>query len=203
MIDVNRNETISEEYKKYIDRIEPHKKIVYCSLGTVLELHQKKGGVNIKRFFEILLSVFSVKNDYHLIISMEETFKKQLGAIPKNVKIFEKVPQIDLLKRCDLFITHGGMNSILESATLGIPMLVFPLNEDWDQNGNAARIIFHQIGLMGNIKHDNAEQINDRIELLLTDGKYSKNVNEMSNLLKKYTSESFLEDFFSTELLVH
>ena len=139
MIDVNRNETINKEYKEYIDKIEPHKKIVYCSLGTVLEVHQKKGGVNIKRFFEILLSIFSAKIDYHLIISMEETFKKQLGTIPENVKIFEKVPQVDLLKRCNLFITHGGMNSILESATLGVPMLVFPLNEDWDQNGNAAR----------------------------------------------------------------
>ena len=35
--------------------------------------------------------------------------------------------QIGYLKQADLFITHGGFNSIKEATLLGVPMIVAPL----------------------------------------------------------------------------
>jgi UDP:flavonoid glycosyltransferase YjiC (YdhE family) len=92
------------------------------------------------------------------------------------------------------------MNSILESSVLGVPMLVFPLNKEWDQNGNAARVVFHGIGLMGDMKNNTQTQIKNQIEALLNDSKFKENALKMSAILKsKYDDDVFLETFLESE----
>ena len=49
-----------------------------------------------------------------------------LGALPENMIALEYAPQLELLPRASLFITHGGMNSVSESAWYGTPMLLAP-----------------------------------------------------------------------------
>jgi UDP-N-acetylglucosamine:LPS N-acetylglucosamine transferase len=51
----------------------------------------------------------------------------ELGSIPSNVIIVDKAPQIDLLKRASLCISHAGLNSTLESLAQGVPMVAIPL----------------------------------------------------------------------------
>lgn len=52
-----------------------------------------------------------------------------LGALPANVTARRQVPQLEVLERADLFVTHGGMNSVMESPYFGVPMVVIPANE--------------------------------------------------------------------------
>jgi MGT family glycosyltransferase len=40
------------------------------------------------------------------------------------------VPQLQVLDRAALFVTHGGMNSVNEAMLAGVPMLVVPLGAD-------------------------------------------------------------------------
>ena len=35
--------------------------------------------------------------------------------LPKNILLVKTAPQVELLKRASLFVTHGGMNSTSES----------------------------------------------------------------------------------------
>lgn len=49
-----------------------------------------------------------------------------IGSIPDNCLLFDSVPQLALLERADVFITHGGMNSVSEALCSGVPMLVTP-----------------------------------------------------------------------------
>ena len=51
-------------------------------------------------------------------------------ALPKNVKFYNYANQTELLKKSNLFITHGGYNSIIESIYYGVPMIVIPLVND-------------------------------------------------------------------------
>jgi UDP:flavonoid glycosyltransferase YjiC (YdhE family) len=46
-------------------------------------------------------------------------------------------PQIELLKRASLMITHAGMNTVLHCLALGVPMVAVPITND--QPGIAAR----------------------------------------------------------------
>jgi MGT family glycosyltransferase len=54
----------------------------------------------------------------------------ELGEKPDNFMVTPYLPQVELLQRASLFITHGGMNSTMESLTYGVPMVVIPQIEE-------------------------------------------------------------------------
>ena len=69
---------------------------------------------------------------------------EELGPIPSNVIAVRSAPQIELLKRATLAITHAGLNTALESLGQGVPMVAIPIG--YDQPGVAARIAHHGVG---------------------------------------------------------
>jgi MGT family glycosyltransferase len=71
---------------------------------------------------------------------------KQLGAVPANVVVVSHAPQIEILKRSSLCITHAGLNTVLESLASGVPMLALPITND--QPGVAARIANKKVGVV-------------------------------------------------------
>ena len=50
--------------------------------------------------------------------------------IPENIFIHQSVDQLAVLERADLFITHGGMNSLNEALCYTMPMVVVPMADD-------------------------------------------------------------------------
>jgi zeaxanthin glucosyltransferase len=64
-----------------------------------------------------------------------------LGPIPSNVIVVDQAPQIELLQRATLCITHAGLNTALESLAYGVPMVAIPIG--YDQFGVAACIAYH------------------------------------------------------------
>src|SRR5215510_3559593 len=52
---------------------------------------------------------------------------KQLGALPANLVVVSHAPQIEILRRSALCITHAGLNTALESLASGVPMLAVPI----------------------------------------------------------------------------
>ena len=49
-----------------------------------------------------------------------------LGPVPLNVSVRPYVPQLEVLQRASVFVTHGGMNSVSESLFNGVPLTVIP-----------------------------------------------------------------------------
>lgn len=47
-------------------------------------------------------------------------------------------PQLELLQRAALVITHAGMNTVLEALSCGVPIVAIPITND--QPGVAARL---------------------------------------------------------------
>lgn len=66
-----------------------------------------------------------------------------LGPIPDNIEIHRSVPQLDVLERADLFLTHAGMGSVMEALYFGVPMIAAP--QMGEQRANADRIV--ELGL--------------------------------------------------------
>ena len=58
----------------------------------------------------------------------------ELGPIPSNVIVVRAAPQIELLKRATLCITHAGLNTALECLGQGVPMVAIPIG--YDQPGS-------------------------------------------------------------------
>jgi MGT family glycosyltransferase len=105
--------------------------------------------------------------------------------IPDNVFLFSKVPQIEILKRASLFITHTGMNSASETIKYGIPIIALPIAVDQPM---VAQTLCDdlKLGICFDYKNLNKEKLNDAIEEILTNQSYMENVLELSNVAQKY-----------------
>lgn len=53
-----------------------------------------------------------------------------LGEIPDNWLVGEFLPQVTLLESAAVAVTHGGNNSVTESMTFGVPLVVLPFSTD-------------------------------------------------------------------------
>ena len=69
-----------------------------------------------------------------------------VGEVPDSWLVREFLPQVALLEHAVLTVTHGGNNSVTESLTAGVPMLVLPFSTD--QFAGAAAIESAGAGLV-------------------------------------------------------
>ena len=157
-------------------------KIIFCSLGSISDLHYSSCG----KFYRRLISIAGDRNDYILVLSIGFNYQvSEFLSGFKNVFVFQKVPQIEILRFCDIMITHGGMQSIVECVLSGVPMIVYPLNARWDQNGNSARVVKHGLGLRGNIRNETSKGILSKIEKTLSNPSFKRNIISLKNKMEE------------------
>jgi hypothetical protein len=67
-----------------------------------------------------------------------------LPFLPGDPLMLGFAPQLELLRRASLTITHAGMNTVLESLAEGVPMVAIPIAND--QPGMGARLAWSGSG---------------------------------------------------------
>jgi MGT family glycosyltransferase len=110
--------------------------VLYASLGTVFNAQP-----HLLRSFATALAPLAGS----VVVSTGHTDPAALGLLPGNVVARRSVPQLDVLARAALFVTHGGMNSVNEAMYAGVPMLVVP--QGADQPLVASRVVELGAGL--------------------------------------------------------
>lgn len=103
---------------------------VYLSLGTVYN--------DNLTFYRQVLDVFGAYPAQFIVSLGKQVPVSALGEIPPNFLIQPTVPQLELLPKVDLFITHGGMNSVNEALYFGVPLVVVPQQSEQMLNGRQA-----------------------------------------------------------------
>jgi zeaxanthin glucosyltransferase len=142
-------------------RLPADKPLVYCALGGQLYRASET-----PRFLERVARAFSARPDLTLVLATGRHLRPaELSPLPANVIVVERAPQLALLGRARLMITHGGLGSVKECVAHGVPMLVFPL--DIDQPGNAARVVHHGLGLAGTIAETNEAELLQMVDHVL------------------------------------
>jgi MGT family glycosyltransferase len=101
--------------------------LIYASLGT---LQNQK--TNVYQCFVEACADLEVQ----LVIAGRSP--ESLGPLPENVIATAYAPQLELLKKASLTLTHGGLNTVLDSLTCGVPMILIPLT--YEQPAIAARV---------------------------------------------------------------
>lgn len=177
MVDLHRKEEEGFEWEK----IHPAQYVILCSMGTLAGFYYP----GIHKFFDLLIQVVSSRKDITLILTIGQVNYPLDKRIFDNIHIYSKVPLLKVLEKCDLFINHAGMNSVQESILKNVPLLLFPLSKQNDQNGIAARCVFHGIGKRGDIRRVSAKKLMSHINEILTDQSYSKNIALMRNVFSK------------------
>nr|XP_021550904.1 UDP-glucuronosyltransferase 3A1-like [Neomonachus schauinslandi] len=89
-----------------------------------------------------------------------------------NVKIVNWLPQNDLLAHphIRLFVTHGGMNSIMEAIQHGVPMVGIPLFGD--QPANLNHVEGKKFGVSIQLKQIKAETLALKMKQVIEDKRY-------------------------------
>jgi len=144
------------------------KPVIYISIGTIL-----KGGEN---FFRACLEAFE-KEKVTVILSVGNFDISRLKHIPENFVIRNRVPQIAVLKQADLFITHGGMNSVSEAMVHGVPMVVIPFVSD--QPVNARQVEKMGLGKVLDYKGVTADTLRDAAFVVMEDRQIQENLRKI------------------------
>jgi len=96
--------------------------VIYISLGTVFN--------DKADFYRMCYEAFADIGHTVVLSVGKRTNIANLGKMPRNFIVQEFVPQLELLQRTALFVTHGGMNSVSEALYFGVPFIVVPQSAD-------------------------------------------------------------------------
>ena len=137
--------------------------LVYASMGTLVN-----GSVAVQR---AILDAAGQLEDHQVVFSVGGNVDLDgFGAIPPNVIAVPTAPQLELLKRAVLCITHAGLNTVLEALSAGVPMVAIPVG--YDQPGIAARIAHHGVGEFVDVQELTADALSARIRTVLDHERY-------------------------------
>ena len=97
--------------------------------------------------------------------------------------VVSHAPQIELLKRSSLCITHGGLNTVLESLSSGVPMVALPVTND--QPGVAARITNKKAGVVISPQPASPEDFVTAIKRVLGDPRFRDNAQKVQQAIRR------------------
>ncbi|MFK7803705.1 MAG: glycosyltransferase, partial [Anaerolineae bacterium] len=190
IIDINRPEPAADadelnELEKILNSPQiqsKEKHLIYASTSSIFEPDIP--------FFKKLIRALELKPECELVLALGKKLKKEkLGKLPSNVHAFNWVPQLRMLKQADVAITHAGINTVNECLHFKVPMLVYS-GAHIDQNGTAARIGYHNLGIVGSKAADGPEQIAAYIERLIHDESIKNSIEKMHEAIAKYETEN-------------
>ena len=152
--------------------------LIYCSLGTFWSTD--------RTLLDGVIDVFRKRPDWQLVIGLGgKAGHAMFHDVPDNVLILDYAPQLEVIARADAAITHGGITSINEFVAFGVPMLVYSTGHV-DQNGCAARVRYHGLGLVADRNESVTTAIESGLSTLLSNPAIRNRVNEMRKTFEEY-----------------
>ena len=143
--------------------------LIYASMGTL----QNQDRHVFHKIAEACMGL-----DAQLVISLGGgTFVEAVGKLPGDPITVTFAPQLELLKRARMMITHAGMNSALECLTHGVPMVAIPVTND--QPGVASRLEWTGAGRRVSLSKLSVDDLREAVSDVLTDESYLKAAQEL------------------------
>ena len=145
--------------------------LIYASLGTL-----QNGSETIFR----TIADACAGLDSQLLISLGSGLDPaRLGKLAGDPLVVRYAPQLEILKRAALVITHAGLNTVLESLSEGVPMVAVPLAND--QPGVAARLKARGAGVVVPRHRLNPATLRKAVMLVLQDASYRNAARALQN----------------------
>ena len=150
------------------------KPLVYASMGTLQNKLEKT----------FLMIAEACKDlDVDLVISLGQNVDTIKIPLPSHAIVVAYAPQLDLLQKATLMITHAGANSTMECLMNAVPMVAIPVSND--QPGNSARIRWNRVGEVISLRQLSASRLKEKIQLVLKDPEYKRNAERLKDAILK------------------
>jgi zeaxanthin glucosyltransferase len=131
------------------------KPLIYASLGTLVN--------GLEQVYRTILKAVAPLSDVQVVLSVGRNVDlEDLGPVPSNTIVVRTAPQLELLKRASLCITHAGLNTTLETLAQGVPMVAIPIG--YEQPGVAARIAHYGAGEFVEVEDLTVEGLSELIQ---------------------------------------
>ncbi len=148
--------------------------VIFISMGTVFN--------NTLDFYKKCFVAFKDEN-VKVVLSVGSIIPiTAIGEIPKNFIVRKYVPQLELLKYVNIFITHGGMNSVSEGLYNNIPLIVIP--QFADQPAVAARVKELGAGVILNKENINPEILRQAVQEIFRYPSFAENSKKIGHSLR-------------------
>jgi zeaxanthin glucosyltransferase len=159
--------------------------LVYASMGTV-----QNGNAEVVRQ---IAAAASTHKDLQLVLSLGQVLRpEQIGPVASNTIIVNQAPQLELLKRASLCVTHAGFNTVLEALTQGVPLLAIPVTND--QPGVASRIADQRTGAVASLDRLEPASLSGLMEEVLHRPVYLDKACSLQNAIAKRNGLSAAAD---------
>lgn len=149
--------------------------LIYASMGT---LQNQLSGV-----FETIAQA-CVGLDAQLVIALGGgSSPESLPELPGSPLVVGYAPQLELLQKATLTITHAGMNTAMESLSNGVPMVAIPIAND--QPGVAARIAWTGTGKVITLAKLSGSRLQAAVKQVLTEESYKQNAVRLKAAIRR------------------
>ena len=148
--------------------------LIYASLGTLQNRLQDV----FRNIAEACVGL-----DAQLVISLGGSSSPDfLQKLPGSPLVVQYAPQLELLQKASLTITHAGLNTVLESLSNGVPMVAIPITND--QPGVGARIVWTGTGEVVPLSGLSVPKLRTAIQRVLTSESYKTNTSRLQQAIE-------------------
>jgi zeaxanthin glucosyltransferase len=159
--------------------------IVYASMGTV-----QVGNPDILR---TIAAAVAKHKGLQLVLSIGNALRpEQIGRVPNNAIVVNNAPQLEVLKKASVCITHAGFNTVLEALSQGVPQIAIPVTND--QPGVAARIADKKTGKTISLDSLNPSNLSALLDEVLNNPIYRDNSRSIQKAIAKKNGLSVAAD---------
>jgi UDP:flavonoid glycosyltransferase YjiC (YdhE family) len=167
--------------------------LIYASMGTL-----QNGSEDIFR----TIAEACAGLDSQLLISLGGGLDPaRLGKLASDPIVVSYVPQLEILKRAALVITHAGINTVLESLCEGVPLVAVPLAND--QPGVAARVKARGACVVVPLRKLNAARLRKAVLQVLQDVRYREAAQVLQRTIQRMDGLGRAADLIEQALKLH
>lgn len=149
--------------------------LIYASMGTLQNRQQE--------IFQCIAEA-CVGLDAQLVISLGGgSSPESLPELPGSPLVVGYAPQLELIERATLTITHAGPGTVLESLSNGVPMVAIPITND--QPGVAARLAWAGAGEVVPLSRLNIPRLRRAVQRVLREDSYKQNALRLQKAIAK------------------
>jgi MGT family glycosyltransferase len=135
---------------------------ILVSIGTTFDHAFKKD------FFAKVIEAFAGEPLFVVVVSDQNLFEEW----PANFLVQDRVPQLEILPYLDGVVCHAGHNTVCETLSNGLPLVVIPIA--YDQSHVAGRVVHTGCGVRLNFNRFKATHLKNAVTEILTDPAYKQ-----------------------------
>ncbi|XP_066904014.1 UDP-glucosyltransferase 2 [Halyomorpha halys] len=179
-VNILPNKPLSKDLQKYMD--ESTDGVIYFSLGSNINVSDPLN----EHITQVFINTFR-ELPYKVLMKWEIEYTGTPP--PPNVKLEKWFPQQDILahKNCILFITHGGLLSLMEAVHFGVPVIGIPFFGDQAKNFFFAEEA--GIGKMIRLEEITYERVSNTIKEVLSNKSYKNEIMKKSKIFRDRPEE--------------